>query len=401
MITLKSFTSIKLLAVCLVTISVLGTSCTSLQQATTIASDDLYSTPALQKSIVASGIIKSNKSDEAIAQEILNGEEDEYQEYQNYQDDRYLRLKVANRNRWAMIDDYGYWNDPRYNNAYYPSYLGWNSWYNGYYGSSWYNPFGYSMSIGWGGYGPFMNSYYSLGWGFNDFGFGGFNDFGFGGYGGFGYGGFGGFGGFGGYGGWNPYYAGMWNPYGSFYGGGFGGMYGGIPMNVRNYDKRVPVQPNRTNLNPYMKNVGQFRKVSDVRENGSFVNSNNNGNTGVRSNASNGFRSVNSNTTARTSNGGNFSSSNSNTSQPSSTNFGSLVKRVMTISSNARAANFNNSSRNYSAPNSSNQNSTPSRSSSSPSYSAPASSGSSSGVSSSGGGGFIGGGRTKGGDGRP
>jgi hypothetical protein len=228
MITLKSFTSIKLLAVCLVTISVLGTSCTSLQQATTIASDDLYSTPALQKSIVASGIIKSNKSDEAIAQEILNGEEDEYQEYQNYQDDRYLRLKVANRNRWAMIDDYGYWNDPRYNNAYYPSYLGWNSWYNGYYGSSWYNPFGYSMSIGWGGYGPFMNSYYSLGWGFNDFGFGGFNDFGFGGYGGFGYGGFGGFGGFGGYGGWNPYYASYWNPYGSYYGGGYGGGYGGI-----------------------------------------------------------------------------------------------------------------------------------------------------------------------------
>ena len=223
MITLKSFTTIKLTIVCLVTISILGTSCTSLQQATSVASDDLYSTPTPQKSIVSTGVIKSN---ERVAEEILNGEEDEYQDYQNYQDDRYLRLKVANRNRWAMIDDYGYWNDPRYNNAYYPSYLGWDSWYTGYYGASWYNPFGYSMSIGWGGYSPYMNSAYSMGWGFNDFGFGGFG--GFGGYGGWGgFGGYGGWGGFGGYGGWNPYFAGYWNPYGSYYGGGYGGIYGG------------------------------------------------------------------------------------------------------------------------------------------------------------------------------
>lgn len=230
MITLKSFTSTKLFAVCLVAISILGTSCTSLQQATTLASDDLYATPTPQKSTVNTGVIKSDKR---IAQEILNGEEAEYQDYQNYQDDRYLRLKVANRNRWAMIDDYGYWNDPRYNYAYYPSYLGWNSWYTGYYGASWYNPFGYSMSIGWGGYSPFMHSYYSLGWGFNDFGFS------YGGFGGFGYGGFG-YGGFGGYGGWNPYYAGYWNPYGSYYyGGGYGGIYGGGGFIGRPYNPQT------------------------------------------------------------------------------------------------------------------------------------------------------------------
>jgi len=96
------------------------------------------------------------------------------------------------------------------------------------------------------------------------------------------------------------------------------------------------------------------------------------------------------------------SNSNSNSTQPSVSSFGSLVKRVMTTTSSARAASFNNSSKNYSAPNSNNsyQNSTPNRSSSSPSYSAPASSGSGSSGSSSGGGGFIGGGRSKGGGGK-
>jgi hypothetical protein len=356
-----------LIAIGLVAISFFVTSCTSLQQTTTVATDDLYYTP-------------SKPAEQVVAQ----NQEDTYQDYQNYQDDRYLRLKVANRNRWSTIDDWGYWNDPRFNYSFYPSYLGWNSWYTGYYGSSWFSPFGPSYMMGWGGYYP----YSSFGYGF------GFNDFAFGGFGGFGYSGFG-FGGFG-YGGWNPYYAGFWNPYGSYY--QYGGIYGGIPMNVRNYDKRVPVQPNRTNLNPYMKNIGQFRRVGDVRENGSFVNSNSNGNLGARSNGNNSFRSINSNSASSSSNGGNFSSSNSNTTQPSTSNFGSLVKRVMTASSNARAASFNNSSRNYSSPNNSYQNSTPTRSSSTPSYTAPVSSGSSSGGS--GGGGFIGGGRSRGGGGR-
>ena len=224
----------KLLAVGIVAISFFVTSCTSLQQTTTVATDDLYYTP-------------SKPAEQVVAQ----AEEETYQDYQNYQDDRYLRLKVANRNRWSSIDDFGYWNNPGFN-------------------------MGFGMGFGgWGG------------------GFGGWGG-GFGGWGG-GFGGYGG--GFGGYGGWNPYYASMWNPYGNYYlnNGIYGGIYGGIPMNVNNYDKRVPVQPNRTNLNPYMKNIGQFKRVGDVRENGNFANSNSNGNIGARSNTPAGFRSINSN----------------------------------------------------------------------------------------------------------
>jgi hypothetical protein len=48
----------------------------------------------------------------------VSADSEEYQDYQSYQDDRYLRLKVANRNRWSTIDDWGYWNDPRFNNAF-------------------------------------------------------------------------------------------------------------------------------------------------------------------------------------------------------------------------------------------------------------------------------------------
>ena len=372
-----------LLAIGMVAFSFFVTSCTSLQQTTTVATDDLYYTP--------------NKP---VEQAIVQNQEDNYDDYQNYQDDRYLRLKVANRNKWSTIDDWGYWNNPRFSMSMRLGYggFGWNSWNN--WGGWGWDPFwgggigyggwaGYYGGFGGFGYDPFwMGSFGYAGFGYDPFWGGGFGYRGFG-YdpfwtGGFGYGGFG-------YGGW-------WNPYRNYY--TYGGIYGGgIPMNVNYYDKRVPVQPNRTNLNPYMKNIGQFRRVGDVRENGSFINSNSNGYVGGRSNTINSFRSVNSNSAATNSGGGNFSSSNSNATQPSATNFGSLVKRVMTASSNARAANFNNSSRNYNAPNS-NQSSTPYRSSSVPSYSAPISSGGSSGGSSSGGGGFIGGGRSRGGGGR-
>jgi hypothetical protein len=253
MITLKSFTTLKLFAFSLVTISILGTSCTSLQQSTAIASDDLYATPHATETV---------RNEERI-QDTLS-EQYAYQDYQNYQDDRYLRLKVANRDRWSSIDDYGYWNDPRYNNAYYPSYTGWNSWYTGYYGASWYDPFGASFAMGWGGYGPYMNSYYSLGWGFNDFAFGG----GYGGYGGFGYGGFG-YGGFG-YGGWSPYYAGYWNPY-SYYYPGYGGYagYGGYFNNQRpHYQDPRAMQTSRAGLAAY-------RNTSGLNNTNTYVNSTN------------------------------------------------------------------------------------------------------------------------------
>ncbi|WP_026763815.1 hypothetical protein [Sediminibacterium salmoneum] len=40
--------------------------------------------------------------------------DDRYQEYVSTMDDRYLRMKVANRDRWGTIDNFSYWNDMRY-----------------------------------------------------------------------------------------------------------------------------------------------------------------------------------------------------------------------------------------------------------------------------------------------
>ncbi len=316
----KTRLSFLLVGVSLVAFSFLQTGCTSLQQSTSIAADDLYDIPA------------KKQATERVVARAEESNNEEYQDYQNYQDDRYLRLKVANRNRWSAIDDFGYWNDPRYNNAFYPSYTGWNSWYTGYYGASWYNPFGYTMNMGWGGYSPYMNSYYSMGWGFNDFGIG---------YGGFGYGGFGGYGygGFGGYGyGWNPYYAGYWNPYGSYYGGGYGGGYGGIPNHYgNNYQSRRAMQTSAPALNSY-------------RNNRSYNNSNSS------------YQVINGNTRYT----GNPDLNN---------NFGNLMKRVITNNPNAGQANsFDRPARYFSNNNNSgstNQyktNSTPSNNNTTPSF---------------------------------
>jgi|DEB19_MinimDraft_3_1074340.scaffolds.fasta_scaffold27660_2 hypothetical protein len=391
--TLKTTTNLRLFALGIVMLSFLISSCTSLQQTTTIATDDLYYAP-------------NKKVDET--QAVAANEEDGYQDYQNYQDDRYLRMKVANRNRWSVIDDWGYWNDPRFNFGYYPSYMGWNSWYTGYYGASWFSPFGPSFALGWGGYYPYSSFGYGLGWGgfYDDFAFG------YGGYG-FGYGL--------GYGyGWNPYYMGYWNPYGYYY--GMGGIYGG-GVNVRNYDKRVPMQ-NRTSLDPYINNANRLKGRGDIQNNNAaFVGSNSNGrsvfssylpntNMGARSMNSNSYNSNSNNSnglSARSMNSNSYNSNSSNSnglsarSNVSSNSFGSLVMRAITSSANARSSNSNsynsnsgNSSRYNSSSNSSYNNSSSNRSSSAPAVSVPSSSGSSSSGSSSGGG-FIGGGRRGGG----
>lgn len=108
---------------------------------------------------------------------------DKYEEYVSSQDDRYLRMKVRDRDRWSMIDDYSYWNDSRYvpyynynhyrNNIY--NQFAWNNWYSPYgfspYGISlsynwnsgyYYNPnFMYSGYYGYGGYSPYSNFYIS------------------------------------------------------------------------------------------------------------------------------------------------------------------------------------------------------------------------------------------------
>lgn len=291
----KMALNIRLFILSLITISCLGTSCTSLQQTTVAATDDLYYTPnnketAKSNTAAVSGNRYSNQMD--------NQDQDEYQDYQSYPDDRYLRLKVANRYRWDALDDFGYWNDPRYNYSYYPSYGGWNSWYSGIYGSSWYNPFGISMGFGWGGYSPYIGSYYGLGWGFDDFAYGGMG-YGYGmGYGGFGYGmGYG-------YGlgyGWNPYHAGYWNPYAGYYsyygGGGFGGGGG----------RRIHYQDPRATQTS-APGLAAYRNAASSRNYNNVTNSTN-GNTRYTGNAN------------------------------LNNNFGSLLKRVVTTNTNTNNAN--------------------------------------------------------------
>lgn len=333
-----------LIGISLLAFSFLQTSCTSLQQSTaSIAKDDLYDGPSTSSTTRA-----YNKNERAQETVVNTDEEENYQEYQNYQDDRYLRLKVANRNRWSAIDDFGYWNDPRFNYAYYPSYLGWNSWYSGYYGASWYNPFGYSIGMGWGGYYPYMNSYYSMGWGFNDYFGMGYGGFGYGiGYGGFGYG-------------WNPLYAGYWNPYGAIYYGNYWG--GGFPHNTIRFRERIPVQPGRTNLASYNNNYRNFN--------------------------SNGVRPSGVSNTPR-----NINSANINNN-----NFGNLMRRAASSNANYQSNNngqMNNLERPARFSNSNQFNSSPirSNSTSSPSFN----SGGSGNSGGGGGGHFIGGGRRGGG----
>jgi uncharacterized membrane protein YgcG len=292
---------LRLIALSLITISCLGTSCTSLQQTTVAATDDLYYAPNNKPAAN-----ETAASDQRVDQSQMNGSvQGEYQDYQSYPDDRYLRLKVANRHRWDAIDDFGYWNDPRYNYAYYPSYGGWNSWYSGFYGSSWYNPFSISMGFGWGGYAPFMNSYYSMGWGFNDFGYG---------YGGLGYGGFG----FGyGYGGWNPYYASYWNPYAGYY-NYYGGYAGGMPARRIHYQDPRATRTSVPGLTAY-------RNVSSSR---------------------------NYNNTSNVVNGNTRYTGNANLNN----NFGSLLKRVVTNNANTNFANsWDRPSRSFSNNNNNNQ----------------------------------------------
>ncbi len=71
-------------------------------------------------------------------------------DYYSYNDDRYLRMKIRNRNQWAYLDDY--YRDP-YAYNYYNKYSN-NYYYNGY---GYSNPRGYWNSY----YNPYMNSYYN------------------------------------------------------------------------------------------------------------------------------------------------------------------------------------------------------------------------------------------------
>jgi hypothetical protein len=108
--------------------------------------DDVYYSPG--RAVV------SAKEEEKQQQQL-----EQYEEYVSSQDDRYLRMKVANRSRWNALDDYDYWYDSRYDfcrNNY--------SFYNQYsYNPGWQLGISYGRSA-WGyNYGYGWNSpYYTL-----------------------------------------------------------------------------------------------------------------------------------------------------------------------------------------------------------------------------------------------
>ena len=289
-LSLIGFNAIVLLMAC----SFFLTSCTSLQQTTTAATDDLYFTPS-KEAETSTKTTARNNSTEAEA-----SEEAEYQDYQNYQDDRYLRLKVANRNRWSSIDDFGYWNNPS---------------------------FRVGFGMGYGGFG----------------GYGGYGGFGgFGGYGGFGYGGFGG------WGGWNPYYAGYWNPYRPiFYGGGVGNF----PMQRNNYTPRA-LQTSAPALAAYRTNRN-YNNANNFSNNTNGT-TRYTGNPNLNSGFGNLLRRVTTNNTnanqansfdrpARYFNNGGFSNSNQNKSSNSNSNTNTNNAPSMNNNAGGRSGGFNSS----------------------------------------------------------
>jgi hypothetical protein len=73
---------------------------------------------------------------EYVAKEEKETRRDKYEEYVSAEDDRYLRMKIRNRERWSTIDDYTYWNDSRFHdcNVLYTSNINntYNQYYNGY-----------------------------------------------------------------------------------------------------------------------------------------------------------------------------------------------------------------------------------------------------------------------------
>lgn len=152
---------------------VLLTSCASVYQ-TQQTPDDLYYSPSKVEP-QEKEVTKSNN-------------EDRYEEYVSSSDDRYLRMKVANRNRWEALDDYSYWNDSRFD------YYGYN-YYNNYYGYNYYNNWGFNNN--WAFYPS-----YGLSFGYS-------NLYGFG---------------------YNPYYFGYTNYYNPYY-----GYYGGFYNSFYNY----------------------------------------------------------------------------------------------------------------------------------------------------------------------
>ena len=88
---------------------------------------------------------------ESVAKQEKEVRRDRYEEYVSAEDDRYLRMKIQNRERWSTIDDYSYWNDSRYhdcNNLYASNnYNTYNKYYNGYLNNTYGNSYVYNGCV--------------------------------------------------------------------------------------------------------------------------------------------------------------------------------------------------------------------------------------------------------------
>jgi len=82
-------------------------------------------------------------------------QKEQYLEYVSSLDERYLRMKVANRYRWSGIDDFDYWYDSRYDFGNYHS-----QYYSSLNPYAYWNP-GFGLGMGYGGYYP---GKYGWGW---------------------------------------------------------------------------------------------------------------------------------------------------------------------------------------------------------------------------------------------
>lgn len=104
-----------------------------------------------------------------------------YEDYTSSSEDAYLRMKIQNRYRWGMLDNFDYWNMPNYSFNFGLGY-GYNPYmYNPYvlnnwYSSGFYSPFWGMNSLGWfGSYYPmYTHSFYNPYYGYGGGGYGGY-----------------------------------------------------------------------------------------------------------------------------------------------------------------------------------------------------------------------------------
>lgn len=111
--------------------------------------DDVYFSPGQETETYA---VANNKNND-----------ERYQEYVSTMDDRYLRMRVGNRDRWSTIDNFSYWNDMRYDFSPYTfnHFNTFNPWILDPYQFN-FNPWGIGLGFRPGIYG--WNNFYGGGW---------------------------------------------------------------------------------------------------------------------------------------------------------------------------------------------------------------------------------------------